>query len=129
MHVYIVCVWFMWYTCTMYMYMVRGVSGDHFALPYRMRTKWNEAVMNRRDFLDAEVRKLMDKKEPSVTDLEKQNELLDQWAMLQWQRQAVLQPKPGSGVPGAPTNWLVCSGSWLTATEFLLAEGCSYPCH
>ena len=61
--------------------------------------------MNRRDYLDAEVRKLMEKKEPSVTDLEKQNELLDQWAMLQWQRSAVLQPKPGSGVPGALTNW------------------------
>ena len=61
--------------------------------------------MNRRDYLDTEVRKLMEKKEPSVSDLEKQNELLDQWAMLQWQRQAVLQPKPGSGVPGAPTNW------------------------
>ena len=72
---------------------------------HRMRTRWNEAVMNRRDYLDAEVRKLMEKKEPSVSDLEKQNELLDQWAMLQWQRQAVLQPKPGSGVPGAPTNW------------------------
>ena len=66
-------------------------------------------MMNRRDFLDAEVRKLMEKKEPSVSDLEKQNELLDQWAMLQWQRQAVLQPKPGSGVPGAPTNWSVDS--------------------
>ena len=73
-----------------------------------MRTKWNEAVMNRRDYLDTEVRKLMEKKEPSVSDLEKQNELLDQWAMLQWQRQAVLQPKPGSGVPGAPTNWYTC---------------------
>ncbi|CAI8000043.1 Kinesin-like protein KIF13B [Geodia barretti] len=43
-----------------------------------MRTRWNEAVMNRRDYLDTEVRKLMEKKEPSVTDLEKQNELLDQ---------------------------------------------------
>ena len=74
---------------------------------HRMRTRWNEAVLNRRDYLDTEVRKLMEKREPSVSDLEKQNELLDQWAMLQWQRQAVLQPKPGSGVPGAPTNWSV----------------------
>lgn len=69
--------------------------------------KWNEAMLNRRDFLDSELRKLMDKKEPSAVDLEKQNELLDQWAMLQWQKQAVLQPKPDSGVPGATTNWLV----------------------
>ena len=56
--------------------------------------------MNRRDFLDAEVRKLMEKKEPSVSDLEKQNELLDQWAMLQWQRQAVLQPQAGQRCAG-----------------------------
>ena len=63
--------------------------------------------MNRRDFLDTEVRKIMDKKEPTVVDLERQNELLDQWAMLQWQRAAVLNPKAGSGVPGSPTHWSV----------------------
>lgn len=73
----------------------------------RMRTKWSNALMNRREYLDAEVRKMMDKREQSVADLEKQNELLDQWAMLQWQRAAVLQPKVGSGVPGAPSNWSV----------------------
>ena len=72
---------------------------------FRMRKKWNDALMNRRDFLDTEVRKLMDKKEPNVADLERQNGLLDQWAMLQWERTAVLNPKAGSGVPGSPTNW------------------------
>ena len=73
----------------------------------RLRTKWSNALMNRREYLDAEVRKMMDKRDQSVSDLEKQNELLDQWAMLQWQRAAVLQPKPGSGVPGAVNNWSV----------------------
>jgi kinesin family protein 13 len=77
---------------------------DYFCL-FRMRKKWNDALMNRRDFLDTEVRKLMDKKEPNVADLERQNGLLDQWAMLQWERTAVLNPKAGSGVPGSPTNW------------------------
>ncbi len=66
--------------------------------------------MNRREYLDTEVRKIMEKKEPNVSDLERQNELLDQWAMLQWQRAAVLQPKAGSGVPGAPTNWRLVPG-------------------
>ncbi len=61
--------------------------------------------MNRRDYLDQEVRKVMDKREHTTADMERQNELLDQWAMLQWQRAAVLQPKAGSGVPGAPINW------------------------
>lgn len=73
----------------------------------RLRLKWSDALMNRREYLDTEVRKMMDKREQSVADLEKQNELLDQWAMLQWQRAAVLQPKGGSGVPGAPSNWSV----------------------
>ena len=71
----------------------------------RLRLKWSDALMNRREYLDTEVRKMMDRREQSVADLEKQNELLDQWAMLQWQRAAVLQPKGGSGVPGAPSNW------------------------
>ena len=71
-----------------------------------MRKKWNDALMNRSDFLDMEIRKLMDK-EPNIADLERQNGLLDQWAMLQWERTAVLNPKAGSGVPGSPTNWLV----------------------
>ena len=66
--------------------------------------------MNRREYLDIEVRKIMDKREPNVADLERQNELLDQWAMLQWQRAAVLQPKAGSGVPGAATNWRLVPG-------------------
>jgi len=71
----------------------------------RLRKKWSDALMNRREYLDTEVRKIMEKREPNVADLEKQNELLDQWAMLQWQRAAVLQPKAASGVPGAPTSW------------------------
>ncbi len=71
--------------------------------------------MNRRDYLDQEVRKVMDKREHSTADLERQNELLDQWAMLQWQRAAVMQPKAGSGVPGAPNNWSVrqCLGKGI----------------
>lgn len=44
----------------------------------------------------------MDKREPNVA---RENELLDQWAMLQWQRAAVISPKPNSGVPGAPTEF------------------------
>eukprot|EP00731_Ephydatia_muelleri_P010946 Em0005g1532a len=86
----------------------------------RLRSKWTEALMCRRDYLDAEVRKLMDKKEQSAADLEKQNELLDQWAMLQWQRSAVLQPKAGSGIPGAPNNWHFEPGKELRAPVLFL---------
>lgn len=86
----------------------------------RLRAKWTDALMCRRDYLDAEVRKLMDKKDQTPADLEKQNELLDQWAMLQWQRSAVLQPKAGSGIPGAPNNWLCEPGKELRAPVLFL---------
>lgn len=71
----------------------------------RLRKKWTDALMNLRDYFDTEVFKIMKKKEASVMDLERQNELLDQWAMLQWRRASVLNPKAGSGVPGSPNNW------------------------
>ena len=71
----------------------------------RLHSKWCNAVANRREFLDSELRKLMDQKGATVTEMERQNELLDQWAMLSWQRQALLEPRAGSGLPGAPTNW------------------------
>jgi len=76
----------------------------------RLRSKWCSAVANRREFLDSELRKLMDRKGATVTEMERQNELLDQWAMLSWQRQAVLEPRAGSGLPGAPTNWQLAPG-------------------
>ena len=81
----------------------------HFLSPFssRLRSKWCSAVANRREFLDSELRKLMDRKGATVTEMERQNELLDQWAMLSWQRQALLEPRAGSGLPGAPTNWWV----------------------
>ena len=71
----------------------------------RLRVKWYYALVNRREYLHAEVVKIMEKREQLAADLEKQNELLDQWAAMQWQRAAILQPKGGSGVPGSPNNW------------------------
>ena len=38
-------------------------------------------------------------------DMERQEELIDQWTVLQWERSAVLTPRPGNGMPGAPTKW------------------------
>ena len=49
----------------------------------RLRHKWSDALSNRREFLDTEVRKIMDKGCQNETDSAKQNELIDQWTMLQ----------------------------------------------
>ncbi|XP_019849545.1 PREDICTED: kinesin-like protein KIF13B [Amphimedon queenslandica] len=76
----------------------------------RLRTKWSDALSNRREFLDTEVRKIMEKRSRNESDTVKENELIDQWTMLQWERMAVVQPKAGSGVPGAPTNWQLVPG-------------------
>lgn len=77
---------------------------------FRLRSKWNGALDNRREYLDTEVRKIMEKVEKTPSDQMRENELIDQWTMLQWERTAVVQPKAGSGVPGAPTNWELGSG-------------------
>ena len=45
-----------------------------------------------------------------MVDAEKEQELIDQWTMLLLERSALLQPKPGSGVPGAPTRWEMSPG-------------------
>ena len=50
---------------------------------FRLRTKWSDALSNRREFLDAEVRKIMEKRSRNESDTVKENELIDQWTMLQ----------------------------------------------
>ena len=58
----------------------------------------------------------------------RQNELLDQWAMLSWQRQALLEPRAGTGLPGAPTNWwalLRNIHNWFSSTHYV----CMYYLH
>ena len=87
----------------------------------------------------------MEKRDRTEIDTQRENELIDQWTMLQvrlaigllakkcrslfyfrlplppsaplfllsceqWERMAVVQPKAGSGVPGAPTNWQLMPG-------------------
>ena len=49
----------------------------------RLRNKWSDALSNRREFLDTEVRKIMEKRDRNETDTVKENELIDQWTMLQ----------------------------------------------
>ena len=60
-------------------------------------------------------------------DTEKEQELIDQWTMLLLERSALLQPKPGSGVPGAPTRWEMLAGMEpRVITLYLDLNGMSY---
>ena len=56
----------------------------------------------------------------TIVDNEKEQELIDQWTMLLMERSALLQPKPGSGVPGAPTRWKMSPGMEPRVTTLYL---------
>lgn len=43
--------------------------------------------------------------EKSEEDIEREARLVEQWVSLTEERNAVLVPAPGSGIPGAPADW------------------------
>ena len=53
-------------------------------------------------------------------DNEKEQKLIDQWTMLLLDRSALLQPKPSSRVPGAPTRWKMSPGMEPRVTTLYL---------
>eukprot|EP00118_Oscarella_pearsei_P004125 m.17158 g.17158 ORF g.17158 m.17158 type:complete len:2041 (+) comp27345_c0_seq1:160-6282(+) len=68
-----------------------------------LRTKWSSGLMKRRAFLDEQIHRIVDKSDRSKEDMEKESELIDEWTLLQWERQAVTSPMSGTGVPGSPS--------------------------
>lgn len=43
--------------------------------------------------------------EKTEDDMEREARLVEQWVGLTEERNAVLVPAPGSGIPGAPADW------------------------
>lgn len=43
--------------------------------------------------------------EKTEEDIEREARLVEQWVGLAEERNAVLVPAPGSGIPGAPADW------------------------
>lgn len=70
-----------------------------------LREKWSEALVRRRDYLDQQIKKLINKPDKSDQDNEREQSLVDQWVNLTEERNAVLIPQAGSGIPGAPAVW------------------------
>uniref|UniRef100_A0A1B0CVG8 Kinesin-like KIF1-type domain-containing protein n=1 Tax=Lutzomyia longipalpis TaxID=7200 RepID=A0A1B0CVG8_LUTLO len=56
-----------------------------------LRDKWNQKLINKDDKSDEEK--------------ERELSLVHQWVSLTEERNAVLVPAPGSGIPGAPASW------------------------
>ncbi|KAG8178989.1 hypothetical protein JTE90_012501 [Oedothorax gibbosus] len=70
-----------------------------------LREKWSEALMKRREYLDSQIQKIINKKGKSDQDIEREQSLIDQWVCLTEERNTVLVPAPKSGIPGAPADW------------------------
>ncbi|XP_059615560.1 kinesin-like protein KIF13B isoform X7 [Phlebotomus argentipes] len=70
-----------------------------------LRDKWSEALGRRRQYLDQQIQKLINKEEKCDEEKERELSLVHQWVSLTEERNAVLVPAPGSGIPGAPASW------------------------
>lgn len=70
-----------------------------------LREKWSEALGRRRQYLDQQIQKLINKEDKSEEERERELSLVHQWVSLTEERNAVLVPAPGSGIPGAPASW------------------------
>jgi len=72
-----------------------------------LREKWSEALEKRREYLDEQLQKIMSKERKTDEDVEREKSLIDQWVSLTEERNEVLVPAAGSGIPGAPADGLV----------------------
>uniref|UniRef100_A0A8C9TLZ7 Kinesin family member 13A n=1 Tax=Scleropages formosus TaxID=113540 RepID=A0A8C9TLZ7_SCLFO len=75
-----------------------------------VRERWSEALIKRREYLDDQIKRIINKHEKSEEDVEREARLVEQWVGLTEERNAVLVPAPGSGIPGAPAHWTPCAG-------------------
>ncbi|KAL0985463.1 hypothetical protein UPYG_G00157200 [Umbra pygmaea] len=75
-----------------------------------VRERWSEALVKRREYLDEQINKIINKQEKSEEDMEREARLVEQWVGLTEERNTVLVPAPGSGIPGAPAHWAPSAG-------------------
>ncbi|KAK9723131.1 CAP-Gly domain [Popillia japonica] len=75
-----------------------------------LRDKWCDVLKRRREYLDQQIKKLIDKPDKTEQDIEREQNLVDQWINLTEERNVVMVPAPGSGIPGAPAIWDPPSG-------------------
>lgn len=68
-----------------------------------LREKWSEALGRRRQYLDQQIQKLINKENKTEEERERELSLVNQWVSLTEERNAVLVPAPGSAIPGMST--------------------------
>ncbi|XP_018415137.1 PREDICTED: kinesin-like protein KIF13A isoform X3 [Nanorana parkeri] len=75
-----------------------------------VRERWSDALIKRKEYLDEQIQKIINKQEKTEDDIEREARLVEQWVGLTEERNAVLVPAPGSDIPGAPANWTPPAG-------------------
>ncbi|XP_071225356.1 kinesin-like protein KIF13B isoform X2 [Salvelinus alpinus] len=70
----------------------------------RLRDQWLTTLTTRQQYLDQHLQKMVQKPDKSEEDVEREAQLLECRLTLTEERNAVLVPSAGSGIPGAPAE-------------------------
>ncbi|KAK5619970.1 hypothetical protein CRENBAI_004150 [Crenichthys baileyi] len=70
----------------------------------RMREQWLITLTERQEYLDQQLQKIVSKPDKSEDDVERESQLLECRLTLTEERNSVLVPSAGSGIPGAPVE-------------------------
>uniref|UniRef100_A0A3B5MKU3 Uncharacterized protein n=1 Tax=Xiphophorus couchianus TaxID=32473 RepID=A0A3B5MKU3_9TELE len=76
----------------------------------RLRRQWLAALTKRQEYLDQHLQILVSKAEKTEDDMEREAQLLEWRLTLTEERNAVMVPSAGSGIPGAPAEWAPLPG-------------------
>uniref|UniRef100_A0AAV2LQU4 Kinesin-like protein KIF13B n=1 Tax=Knipowitschia caucasica TaxID=637954 RepID=A0AAV2LQU4_KNICA len=76
----------------------------------RLRRQWLAALTKRQEYLDQHLQNLVSKAEKTEDDMEREAQLLEWRLTLTEERNAVMVPSAGSGIPGAPAEWIPLPG-------------------
>ncbi|XP_062429274.1 kinesin-like protein KIF13B isoform X3 [Rhea pennata] len=76
----------------------------------RLRRKWLCALTKRQEYLDQQLQKLVGKSDKTEDDADREAQLLEMRLTLTEERNAVMVPSAGSGIPGAPAEWTPVPG-------------------
>ncbi|KAI6071997.1 Kinesin-like protein KIF13B isoform X3 [Aix galericulata] len=76
----------------------------------RLRRKWLCALTKRQEYLDQQLQKLVGKPDKTEDDVDREAQLLEMRLTLTEERNAVMVPSAGSGIPGAPAEWTPVPG-------------------
>uniref|UniRef100_A0A8C5XDD2 Kinesin family member 13B n=1 Tax=Microcebus murinus TaxID=30608 RepID=A0A8C5XDD2_MICMU len=76
----------------------------------RLRRKWLNALTKRQEYLDQQLQKFVSKPDKTEDDADREAQLLEMRLTLTEERNAVMVPSAGSGIPGAPAEWTPVPG-------------------